>query len=47
MDNYATMFTKYHWVGGALGMTIYSLGSVVYFSKNKPEVEKVVKGRLL
>ena len=34
------MFTKYLWVGGALGMAVYS---VTYFLKTKLKVEKVIK----
>ena len=33
------MFTKYHRMGGALGMAA-GLDSVAFFSKTKPKVEK-------
>ena len=39
-DYYVTVFTKYHWMGMALGMTA-GPDSVVFFSKTKPKVEKV------
>ena len=37
--DYVTVFTKYHWMGGALGMAAGS-DSVISFSKIKPKEEK-------